>query len=587
MRTNAPANPAELAAQEALQRMCDAIDEGKSFLFEAGAGAGKTESLVRALRYLIDKQGNELRRRQQQVACITYTNVASNEIASRTDRHPAVLSSTIHSFCWSLIKDFQSVLRQKLPQLSKWPERLADAGEIGVRRVHYDLGYPVLTADEALLGHDDVLALAVELMELEKFRRLFLSRYPILLIDEYQDTDKGFAEALARHFLGTDISPLLGFFGDHWQKIYSTGCGNLAHAALTFIGMKANFRSVKAIVDVLNRMRPELPQEVVDPSAKGSVAVYHSNAWVGERRKESHWAGDLPADIANQYLATLIAHLQGEGWDFSPDKTKVLMLTHNLLATEQGYSKLAAVFPNKDMLVRKEDSHIEFFVDTLEPVCTAYETKRFGEMFTVLDRLAASPRSPSIRSYADKADWTKDMDMLMDLRRTGTVGAVLDHLLHTKRPRVPETVESKERELQRTQPEPDSEEPSSLKRLRALRDVPYQEVVRAARFIDGHTPFSTKHGVKGDEFENVLVVFGRGWNLYNFNQFLEWAGPDGTVPSGRMDTFERNRNLFYVVCSRPRKRLALLFTQHLSDGAMATLAHWFGNNAIHPLQLSV
>ena len=27
----------------------------------------------------------------------------------------------------------------------------------------------------------------------------------------------------------------------------------------------------------------------------------------------------------------------------------------------------------------------------------------------------------------------------------------------------------------------------------------------------------------GAEFENVLVVFGRGWNNYNWNDFLEWS----------------------------------------------------------------
>src|SRR3546814_3714825 len=82
------------------------------------------------------------------------------------------------------------------------------------------------------------------------------------------------------------------------------------------------------------------------------------------------------------------------------------------------------------------------------------------------------------------------------------------------------------------------------------------------RFIEGHTPFATKHGVKGAEFENVLVVVGRGWNKYNFAQMLEWidAGP----PPDKLEFFENNRNLFYVACSRPKVRLALLFTQVLT-----------------------
>ncbi len=100
-----------------------------------------------------------------------------------------------------------------------------------------------------------------------------------------------------------------------------------------------------------------------------------------------------------------------------------------------------------------------------------------------------------------------------------------------------------------------------------------------AAFINGHTPFSTKHGVKGAEFENVLVVFGRGWNNYNFDQMLQWANTG--IASGKEGTFARNRNLFYVVCSRPRTRLALLFTQELSDPeALQTLGEWFGDDNI-------
>ena len=45
-------------------------------------------------------------------------------------------------------------------------------------------------------------------------------------------------------------------------------------------------------------------------------------------------------------------------------------------------------------------------------------------------------------------------------------------------------------------------------------------------------------------------------------------------------SFERNRNLFYVACSRPTTRLAVLFTQLLSNGAMQTLRHWFGADAV-------
>lgn len=106
------------------------------------------------------------------------------------------------------------------------------------------------------------------------------------------------------------------------------------------------------------------------------------------------------------------------------------------------------------------------------------------------------------------------------------------------------------------------------------RSVSYTEMIALDRFIDGHTPFATKHGVKGAEFENVVVVLGRGWNKYNFAQMLEWI--DAAPPDDRAEMFENNRNLFYVACSRPKVRLALMFTQILNDNAMRKLTDWFG-----------
>ena len=96
MSEEAALNPAEVAAQRALDEVFRCIWERKSFRLEAGAGAGKTYSLVKALQLIIEENGAELVRRNQRVACITYTNVATDEVTKRTDGHPAVQASTIH-----------------------------------------------------------------------------------------------------------------------------------------------------------------------------------------------------------------------------------------------------------------------------------------------------------------------------------------------------------------------------------------------------------------------------------------------------------------------------------------------------------
>ena len=108
--------------------------------------------------------------------------------------------------------------------------------------------------------------------------------------------------------------------------------------------------------------------------------------------------------------------------------------------------------------------------------------------------------------------------------------------------------------------------------------MPYAELMAVDDFIDCHTPFATKHGVKGAEFENVLVVVGRGWNRYNFAQMLEWMNPG--PPADKAAFFESNRNLLYVACSRPRRRLALLFTQVLNAAALAKVSELFGEENV-------
>nr|WP_295554607.1 ATP-dependent helicase [uncultured Stenotrophomonas sp.] len=421
------------------------------------------------------------------------------------------------------------------------------------------------------------MALVVSLLPNVKFQTLLAQQYPFVLIDEYQDTDIAVMTSISEHLFGRAAGPMIGLFGDHWQTIFDKTCGHVAHVALTEIGKRSNFRSSTKIVDVLNKMRPELPQAVKDEGFIGSAIAFHTNAWQGARRSGAgggHWKGDLPAEAAHAYLATLIKKLESDGWNLAPQRTKVLMLTHNVLASEQGYDSIAKAFPYTDQFIKKEDPLIAFFCDALEPACAAFQHKRFGEMFSLL-----GGSTSAVSSHADKVTWSSSMEGLAKIRLAGTIGQVLDYMIEHAHPPLPDAVLGVLGEADEWHGEEAEEPPRRIQQTRQLRDVPYKEVIALDRFIDGHTPFATKHSVKGDEFENVLVVLGRGWNKYNFDQFLQWS-TEG-VPAGKQDAFERSRNLFYVCCSRPTTRLALLFTQELSDVSLATLDNWF-NGATEP-----
>ncbi|AMG53840.1 UvrD-helicase domain-containing protein [Citrobacter amalonaticus] len=571
-------SPAEIASQRALEAMYACLNTGKSFRLEAGAGAGKTYSLIKALQFLIAHNNDAFQKQSQQIACITYTNVAKDEIAARIDRSPLVFCETNHAFCWSLISCFQKLLRTQIEAMPAWKEKIEEiGGTLGQRVIEYNLGHRSIRDHNVSIHHDDVLPLTISLMAHEKFRRIIANRFPIILVDEYQDTNNEWIEAIKTHLLGKPGAPLFGFFGDHWQKIYGGGCGKLEHPCLTEIGKEANFRSVKVIVDSLNRMRPALQQFVKDPDAEGEVRIFHTNSWQGERRKGGHWGGDLPASVGLTTLEHVKTMLAREGWDLSPCRTKILMLTHKLLANQQGYSNLAAIFKYNESFTKKENQHIAFFVDKLEPACDAFAAHKYGMMFEALGGF-----SPLLRSHADKASWHNAMTQLLAIRDTGTVGDIIEHLRTRKKPRLPDNVEKRERELRDFDKTAGVEMPRVLEELEKLHQIAYSEVKALRHYLDGHSPFETKHGVKGAEFENVLVVVGRGWNQYNFAEMLELAGTQ-VISAAKEDAYERNRNLFYVACSRPKKRLAILFTQSLSPDALATLESWFGKETIMPV----
>ena len=90
------------------------IDEKRSFVLQGGAGSGKTESLKELLIYI--NQTNP----KAKVMCITHTNVAVNEILSRTGN--AFPVSTIHSFLNSLIKDYKKNIHTVIGELFFIPE---------------------------------------------------------------------------------------------------------------------------------------------------------------------------------------------------------------------------------------------------------------------------------------------------------------------------------------------------------------------------------------------------------------------------------------------------------------------------------
>ena len=103
-RLGKPDTPADVELRERLS-----TDGTRHFIMIAGAGSGKTTSLIKALNHLKQSRGHQLQQQAQQIACITYTDVAVEEISGDVGHDPLFHVSTIHSFLWSIIKPFQSI----------------------------------------------------------------------------------------------------------------------------------------------------------------------------------------------------------------------------------------------------------------------------------------------------------------------------------------------------------------------------------------------------------------------------------------------------------------------------------------------
>lgn len=97
---------------DTLVREC--LESRRSFAMIAGAGAGKTSSLVDALSRVRDREGTALRKHGQRVACITFTKRAVEVIKARLGFDELYLVSTLHGFLWGQISHFHDDIRQAL-----------------------------------------------------------------------------------------------------------------------------------------------------------------------------------------------------------------------------------------------------------------------------------------------------------------------------------------------------------------------------------------------------------------------------------------------------------------------------------------
>lgn len=345
----------------------------RSFVMVAGAGSGKTTSLIKALAHLAATRGPALRCAGQRIACITYTEVAVEEITADVGRSPLFHISTIHSFLWSVIRSFHSDIAAWV--ISRINEKIADRqehydrpGTRAATKVRLEEEIAELQAEletvprvdkfvygtgssyaEGILGHDDILRLAPACAEVHPLlRQLIARRFPYIFVDESQDTNPQVV-AMLRRIADEHPDFCVGFFGDPVQMIYTSGAGQIPLGNGWRPVTKAeNFRCPTAVLDVINAVRLQadgLVQvrgrtttiEGVEHPVTGSANLFILPA-------DEHRSSRLLA--IRQWLAQAT---QDQLWlsDMREGDVRLLVLVHRMAATRLGFPALYASLNDK------------------------------------------------------------------------------------------------------------------------------------------------------------------------------------------------------------------------------------------------
>ncbi|WP_338968750.1 UvrD-helicase domain-containing protein [Fusobacterium nucleatum] len=544
-------NIAKAEADKVDEQIISALKAGRSFRVEAGAGSGKTYSLNRVIEWIQANKWNNYHQQKQNVICITYTNAAVDVISQRLSQDSFILPSTIHSFAWNAIKKYQSTLISIIENDASLTTTETDFSK--VLEIRYTLGHRYVSQGVHYLHHNDVLKLFCTLLDNAKFRRVFSDNYPLILIDEYQDSYEPIITRFINFFIAEGVGPQFGFFGDAWQTIYQTNnaCGAIEHSNLQEIKKGSNFRSAPRIVKLLNDIRPDLPQQSAIDNFEGEVVVVTCDDFSGERRTERTFKDDLPAEELKSRLFQLSEHIKKNAT--KDENIKILMITHKVLATQQGYERLLAIID--DGLRDKQDPFLLFFMNVVEPIYEALSTSNMQLLFDAL-----GIRRYPITKKAEKMKW-KEFESQLNKARNGRAIDVINTIVETKLVPIPPLVEGYYHLY--------FDAPDTIYGLdatiRDVLDLDYSQFKAAIEFLYPESEFSTEHGVKGEEYDNVVFVISKGWNQYQFETYAPMITGKVPILVGKEASYERNRNLFYVCCSRPKKRLFLFVSIPLNS----------------------
>lgn len=601
-RVDAPDTDADCQIREILDR-----DQLIGFTVVAGAGSGKTTSLVKALAHVTRTRGPSLLAKTQRVACITYTAIAAREIHEEIGNDPLASVSTIHSFLWALAKPFQKdigawVAARIDEQIAGLLEKQAsykpgtrqttkdnDAADLekrrhqqaavkDVKRWTYGIG-----ADYArgIVGHADVIKMVPEMILHRRLLAQLVGRqFPFIFVDESQDTFPEVVEALKHVWSLAGGRMCLGFFGDPMQQIYQQGVVSVSlEPGWVNVDKPQNFRSSRRVLACVNAIRSE-----------GDSLQQVSG--LSEQAEGEAFCFVLPSDDQRSDRLELVRswldeHSTSGNWTRSAHEggSKILMIVHRMAAKRLGFENLYAAFNDLKASSLGQAFNegnawpLTPFRDVILPLCLAKDASSPAVLAVLresspLVRAGQASRQLKAVLASSKAAVGELRQLALD-PSTAKLGDLLRSASST------ELIELDPRMAAYLHPEGEHGDVVLDERvvdvLNAMSDCVLSELEGYYTYVKQESPYSTQHGTKGSEFERVIVVLddyeGR-YYLYSYDKFLglkELSATDVDNQSRGADSaIERTRRLFYVCVSRARESVAVvLFSDDMARAVEA------------------
>lgn len=555
------------------------------------------ESIKKISGFTLANVGERFRLHGRQVGVITFTNKARDEIKRRLEYDELFAVSTVHSFAWSLITGLNNDIREWLRRnLEAEIEELAEKerkGRAGTKASR-DRQDAIASKNERLLSldriktfiynpegdnpeknalnHAEVIKIAsVFLSQKPLMQEILVNRFPILLVDESQDTDEPLMDAL----FFTEAKQVgvfsLGIIGDMMQRIYMAGkldLGSDLPERWATPKKLMNHRSGSRIVKLINKIRGPVDGQAQRPRAdrgEGFVRLFI-----------------VPIDIPDKpdqenTVCQRMAKLTGDdGWKEPTKRVKSLILEHHMAAKRLGFLPMwQALHGVNHLQTGLRDGSLpplRFFSHTILPLIRSHQQDdRFGVASVVRSQSPFLDRRGMKACGGDQlaqiAAAKRGVEALTELWDHGSSPTFLDVLCCVRNTRlfaIPEAIRvfSASGEKDSDEELPSKEyETDEIEAWRSFLETPFAQIEPYSQYIQGESAYDTHQGIKGLEFQRVCVIMddseARGF-MFSYEKLFGAKAESSRSGPGQEKSADRTRRLFYVTCSRAEDSLALI-----------------------------